>query len=171
MNFYEPLNNFEIIANNTYVKELNNGDKITVVTIKAPDGKKYTGTAKIDFKDMKYFRYLTGYKIAETRAYIHYLKYTVKKLGYCKYSLKELISKHYSFIYSNKEKRDTNHKIVEISKAIKEGKETITKTYKLMNMMIEERWKVVDKIDNRAEALQKRQDFIDAIRAGQNSLN
>ena len=35
--------------------------------------------------------------------------------------------------------------------------------------MIDERWKVIDKIEARAEKNQKRQEIVDAIRAGQNS--
>ena len=56
-----------------------------------------------------------------------------------------------------------------MSKEIKDIKIRILETYRLINTMIDERWKVIDKIEARAEKNQKRQEIVDAIRAGQNS--
>ncbi len=173
MNYYEPFSNFEIIAKKSYIKDRADGGKFTIVTIKAPTGEKYSGTAIINPEDIDYFRPLTGYRIAENRAYIKYLKERVKKLAWHKYILNYLLTKDNAFktgtVYSNREQRDINHKVIELSKEIKEGKKKILSGYKLIDSIINERWKVIDKIEARAEKNQKRQEIVDAIRAGQNS--
>jgi hypothetical protein len=56
-----------------------------------------------------------------------------------------------------------------MSKEIKDIKKKILNTYKLIDDIVAERWKVIDKIEARAEKNQKRQEIVDAIRAGQNS--
>jgi len=61
------------------------------------------------------------------------------------------------------------HKVIELSKEIKDIKKKILDRYKLIDSIIDERWKVIDKIEARAEKNQKRQELVDAIRAGQNS--
>ena len=172
MNYYEPFSNFEVIANKSYIKDRADGGKFTIVTIKAPTGEKYSGTAIIKPEDIDYFRPLTGYRIAENRAYIKYLKDRLTKIKYHKWLLNYLQVKDTAksgSVYSNREQRDMNHKVIEMSKEVKDIKRRILETYRLINTMINERWKVIDKIEARAEKNQKRQEIVDAIRAGQNS--
>ena len=172
MNYYEPFANFEVIANKSYIKDRADGGKFTIVTIKAPTGEKYSGTAIINPEDMDHFRPLTGYRIAENRAYIKYLKDRLMKIKYHKWVLNYLQVKDTAksgSVYSNREQRDINHKIIEMSKEIKDIKRKILNTYKLIDDIVAERWKVIDKIEARAEKNQKRQELVDAIRAGQNS--
>lgn len=169
MIYYEPFSNFKAIAQKSCIKDRADGGKFTVVVIETPTGERYKGTAIIKSEDMSHYRPLTGYKIAENRAYINYLKDRIKTLKASKALLTKTQSDKLISVYSNKEQRDIKHKIIELSKEINAGKKAIVNAYKLMDSIIEERWKVIDKIDQRAEKNKKRQELVDAIRAGQNS--
>lgn len=172
MTYYEPFMNFEPVAKKCYIMENKDGSKFTKVTIQAPTGEKYVGQSFIKAEDTDYYRPLTGYKIAENRAYINYLKVRIKELKYHKNILFGILRKEdqkSNSVYSNREQRDMAHKVIELSKEIKDIKKKILERYKLIDSIIDERWKVIDKIEARAEKNQKRQELVDAIRAGQNS--
>lgn len=170
MNYYEPFSNFEKVEGKCYIKDRKDGGKFTVVTIQAPTGEKYKGTALILPEDMNYYRPLTGYKIAENRAYISYLKLRVLRLRILKNDIEcALLQNKVSKGLSNRELRDMGHTVIELKKQIVIGQTSIKNAYKLMNSIIEERWKIDDKLKARAEKNQERQAIVDAIRAGQNS--
>lgn len=156
MDYFEGLNreNFSLVQKKTFDKVTTDEDKIyygySQVCIQDKDGNKYTGRAYVRKEDAKYFSHITGYQIAEHRAYINYLKdrvYIIKDhIWYIEYLLSKNKTIH---IFDNKETRQLNHKLIEFKKAIKIGKQLITEAYRYIDKLAIDSWKVTDKIEQK----------------------
>lgn len=148
MEYLKPYTteNFQLVKDKCYTRELKDGRKCTKVTIVGPNDKKYTGRAFVPVEDLEYFNHLTGYMIAEKRAYISYMKKTSKELFELRNSLRDIV-KYNSTFYSNKELKEINHKITELSKAINIAKERIKMAYKLIDKQIETSYNTMKRIN------------------------
>ena len=155
MNYIEVLNrdNFPIVKRKTYTVEGKEKDDFayrTVVTIKSPEGIKCTGIAEVSKEDAKYYSKIAGFKIAERRAYIGYLKHRIQSMKFTQMMLRRFLK--WDVLgdnISNKEKRRYRFKISELSKAIKQARKSLTANYKKVDSIIADVWEVKEKINKK----------------------
>lgn len=155
MNYFKGLSreNFPMVKKETYTKIFDKPNKYygyCQVVIKDENGTKYKGRAFIKKEDAKYYSSITGYKIADHRAYIAYLKSRVYQIQLSIYLLEGLLNTNFSIgNFDKNETRRLKHKMIELKKAKKDIKKKITEAYRYIDTIIAESWKVMDKVEKK----------------------
>jgi len=146
------LKNFEVLKKKTFTKVGKEDDnfyqKSFVVIKDLNTGHIFKGTATISKEDKDYCSNLVGYQIAERRAYIAYLKFTLFRLK-CYVKWLDKIYQNFNSFQSNKDARNMKHNIIDAKAGIKQIQKLIKDNYKRLDLMIEDAWKVKKKVQER----------------------